>query len=663
MIKEFSELELYRTVTSMTGDVIFSYDIVNDVMHFYSDRAEMSKYGSQINNFFSLLENTKSIKTKELQIFEMIHRKMVTGESGYFDIKTKLPGRYSNNKLYRITGKTVYDSDNCPESIVGRIVELEEQEIDKQEENLNIDQLTGLLADNYFRAAVSDYMISNSNNEDALYVIINVDNFRNVCMQKEQETESEILINVAQRIKRVFTENAIIGRVGYDEFAVFYHGGNTTHVASCGVQLLLDEIKKIQTGDEKIKITASAGIYCGPIHSNYYEFHEKARVALLVAKLNGKNRKTIYSKNMNVVNCENRDEEPKEIFQSIEKLIYSSAIEMMAEYQNFDKVINMIIEKTGSLFDIDRVVIHTSDDERQQINITYEWKNPDASEYMYYPYEDKADYDEIMNIYQSGNEEYIDDVLKVMNKNRLYRDYVDAGIRSLAQYVITDDAYSIKAVEFENYRNMHKWTMEEKRALRGIAKVISAFRLYFTRKQIRSLEVPVYNSQSYLLPLNKFLEKSEEYIKINSSSHLAVVNIKITNITEINRIYGYEAGNRVLKFLEELLQDDRHRFIMASRVCSNNFTALGKMFDNMGNPVMQQRIKQLESEFKEFCLKCCIKAEASLSADIKRINYPDRPIREYINSSTEENEINSIEDQSCLSFQDIRQRKSKFNHI
>ena len=105
------ELELYREVASMTGEVMYTYDILTDTMTMYKGDSAQKGLSTTINNYVGMLRN-QSFSDEYKNNMQGYISALSTGEPSFFnyDIKTKMDGYQENH--YNAVGKTIYDDNN-----------------------------------------------------------------------------------------------------------------------------------------------------------------------------------------------------------------------------------------------------------------------------------------------------------------------------------------------------------------------------------------------------------------------------------------------------------------------------------------------------------------------------------------------------------------------
>ena len=74
--------DIFREVAQAAGDIVFKYDLKTKKFMQYSDRSELSKYGSWLQDFDMAMVNAKMIKSEDVESFLKLTTRIKRGESG-----------------------------------------------------------------------------------------------------------------------------------------------------------------------------------------------------------------------------------------------------------------------------------------------------------------------------------------------------------------------------------------------------------------------------------------------------------------------------------------------------------------------------------------------------------------------------------------------------
>jgi diguanylate cyclase (GGDEF)-like protein len=157
------------------------------------------------------------------------------------------------------------------------------------------DELTGL----YNRAFLDDalenfFYISKSNNKPLSFLMLDLDNFRNINENFGHETGNKILFELVNLIKNKISRHGIIGRYGGDEYSILLPETNLKSALKIAEQIRSDveayDFSKHLNG-KKNTLTISIGISSFPdTATELAAFKEKADSSLYQAKKTGRNK-------------------------------------------------------------------------------------------------------------------------------------------------------------------------------------------------------------------------------------------------------------------------------------------------------------------------------------------------------------------------------------
>lgn len=126
MVKLEEELKLYRDIAAITGDTLFKYDIDSDTMHVFGAHVLSVGSGYDINNFIKgMMNDNADILLKQMS--ERFVEAYNNGFPDFFDEKIKVKTKSGGQCIYRAIGKKEYDDDWNLQGIIGKLVNLGEE--------------------------------------------------------------------------------------------------------------------------------------------------------------------------------------------------------------------------------------------------------------------------------------------------------------------------------------------------------------------------------------------------------------------------------------------------------------------------------------------------------------------------------------------------------
>lgn len=157
------------------------------------------------------------------------------------------------------------------------------------ERQRDTDKLTGCVTKAAFESKLKEILEKGGTNGTLL--IMDIDHFKNVNDFYGHVFGDMVLHTIGERLHQIFPKEAMCGRFGGDEFQVWLPGIYDARDADIYLKKLLTDARKIQTPDERMKITLSIGGAVSPDNGdNYFVLFENADAALYSAKNMGRNR-------------------------------------------------------------------------------------------------------------------------------------------------------------------------------------------------------------------------------------------------------------------------------------------------------------------------------------------------------------------------------------
>ncbi len=151
-----------------------------------------------------------------------------------------------------------------------------------------IDQPTGLLAKSAVKSEISKILSKKKSKKYAL-MVIDIDDFKNVNDTFGHERGDEVIEKTAEMLSSAF-DGAVIGRVGGDEFVVFFEYKDADEPLKKAEQFEKLLCEYSDSNKDKIHISASIGISAYPDDGEDYKtLFEDADKKLYQVKKAGKN--------------------------------------------------------------------------------------------------------------------------------------------------------------------------------------------------------------------------------------------------------------------------------------------------------------------------------------------------------------------------------------
>jgi diguanylate cyclase (GGDEF)-like protein/PAS domain S-box-containing protein len=292
------EGERYRIATELSKDVLFEYLINKDVMVNTEKYRELFGRNSVMENFWSSCEKRREfIHPDDWGIYLELCQELHEGKS-IIEAEYRIKNYLGTYIWCQMMGKTIYDDDKNPIRVIGRVanVDTHKRELEALEYKATRDPLTGVYNKEVTIKKIDKFIAGNKNNKHML-MFIDLDDFKKVNDTFGHLRGDKVLTHVINRIKEVFSEGEIIGRIGGDEFVVFT--GNFTDVDQ--VMNKADTLRRTletiyEDNEQTIPISGSIGIAIYPEDGLHCEqLMECADKALYRVKEQGKNNYLLYT--------------------------------------------------------------------------------------------------------------------------------------------------------------------------------------------------------------------------------------------------------------------------------------------------------------------------------------------------------------------------------
>ena len=291
------EGERYRIATELSKDVLFEYDIKSDELVHTEKYKDLYGRNAKVSDYKNHCEKRRdNIHPDDWGIYLEFCEQLSEGKSK-IEVEFRLKDALGEFVWCQAMGKTIYDDQKNPLRVIGKIVNIDlyKRELEALEYKATRDPLTGVYNKEITIKKIERYISGNKNNKHIL-MFIDFDDFKKINDTYGHLRGDKVLIYVVNRIKELFAEGEIIGRIGGDEFVIFAGNVNDVEEVLIRAKNLISALDTIYMVDEyKIPISGSIGIATYPEDGIHYEqLMECADKALYRVKEQGKNNFMMY---------------------------------------------------------------------------------------------------------------------------------------------------------------------------------------------------------------------------------------------------------------------------------------------------------------------------------------------------------------------------------
>lgn len=196
------------------------------------------------------------------------------------------------NSITKLEINTKDELQSLSESIKSMAIKIDQymNNLKEANEKASKDPLTSLLNREAFREKASSVIVKDHSSDTHAFLMIDLDNFKNINDTYGHSVGDEVLIACAKAIKSKFRTGDLIARLGGDEFAVFYKNLLEVEDIERRAQSICSGIASLSF-KEGFTVRASIGIAYSKANkgNSYQRLYMIADEALYEAKENGRN--------------------------------------------------------------------------------------------------------------------------------------------------------------------------------------------------------------------------------------------------------------------------------------------------------------------------------------------------------------------------------------
>ncbi len=369
-------MDQYKTLSNISEEIAFEYSFGTDTLEFANRYAKCFDFPQFITNPKAIPLDTSYISQETREAFDHFVDVIFSGATdghGEFQIKEK-NGVYA---WYSATFAAIYDENNNQIKSIGllRNIESQKQEQEKLLKKSQLDTATEL-----YNKAATEHFIKKSltmltaAKTDAL-MLIDIDDFKNINDGYGHLTGDEAILQIANAMKSVVTTNDLPGRIGGDEFAIYFRDILDTAILTEKAEIIANKLRDAYPGgNTSPKVTLSIGIATATTGVTYEQLLDRADTALYRAKAKGKNCNVLYMQEMERDQYVNdRQNKAANIYQELSNAL----IECFYRAGNTDNVITQAFAFLGNNLPIDKIGIFEYAQDKEHLNCTYQWnRNP-----------------------------------------------------------------------------------------------------------------------------------------------------------------------------------------------------------------------------------------------------------------------------------------------
>ena len=587
------EKQRFLALASVDEKWIFEYDIAKDRMNITQNVGgsnEQKMRFEHISREAKLQRYVLYADWDELDCFIDECRK----GKPILEVQMRLRNHKADYLWYQFKARTLLDKDGEPVSVIGTMENIDDRkrmELRIADENMR-DPLTKLYESNHAKELMSEFLATQEGTEYAGLLLVDVDDYSKLIEKMGSTFADEVLKSMATDLDEIFYTSDILGRVGGDQFIILMKNIKKIPDIEKKMQEIQDVVHKIYSESEmRFATTVTIGGSVFPIDGRTYdELYRNAEKTLVYEKERGKNRYGLYDHekeaeytNLHIEEKHNKIQHQHELDMTYERTESDSLMELafklIDESKDTDSAINLLLRQVARKMGLDAIWVRHRVGREHKMFYPYRCimgDFPTDSDEIYFSEEDWNDIvtrDKENNGYFSYSN---------LGKNNNYNQrfgmvYKNLDVRAYARSSYYEKEEYIGSVDFLSYTEDRDWTKEDKQTIQAVTNVISSYLLKMKAYEDAEDEIERltgYDAITGFYKYEKFLELAQEYLNNAKHGQYVVVYQDFSNFKYINEMYGYEVGDKILREYADSVRTFTDRFIMGSRVFSDNILCL-----------------------------------------------------------------------------------------
>lgn len=571
----------YHMLEEVSDDIVIDFDVQNQRFEIpecykkYEDD-QNTKYAGAEDLFEAIHPDDRE---KFQKMFEMAEQREMRGNMEY---RLRQGGTDSQEYAYhRITYQSISDYEGQVCHIIARSYDISsEREIrDKLLKEVQLDPLTRILNKKASQETVDEILMKADDGIHVLYVI-DIDNFKVINDTFGHTVGDMVISDIASLIKKQFTDDDIVGRVGGDEFIVFTKN-TTVKAAERKAEQLCRNVQKTISGDGAvIVVTLSVGMaVSGKDGYDYNTLFERADHAMYHIKKNGKND---YRFAGNLEKSEddrkNRVEETeKRVNRVTDKEFLNTAFSLLSHARDINGSLNVLLEQIGRKYQMNMVSVFEYQPDGENMLLTNSWSD------MGQIYDKNVLPITWPNLMRAEIGEFVQTSPKWREKRKdEWKNWSgnEIPICSIAAVKFEYSNGKTGCIDVGSIEGDKHWSAEEIGTICELSRIVAVFvtlreKMQKDQQAIHTLKnrdklTGLYNMDAFRTKVGQLLEAEQD----RDENVYALCMMDINNFSYVNENFGAEMGDNILKELSQLFRGEET--MAACRMYSDYFLTLLK---------------------------------------------------------------------------------------
>lgn len=270
--------ERFRVALAQTNNTMFEYDLLTgDITNFYSTRLTHSSDSMKDLKNRIVLDGT--IDDESLL---GLHRILSDTHNGIYNNECTIKVIGSNGSVawYKVS---ISPLTRQRTRVIGIMEDITKEKL------AELDPLTGLLNKKVITEQIRKHLQSGGEEVRHAFLMFDIDNFKNINDIYGHPAGDRVIIRTSLLLKKAFPVNALVGRVGGDEFCAFYFELQSPGQLDRALKAVYSQPSP-EEGDIAVTYSCGIALCSGRDGLTFEELYRRADAALYKAKQQGKHR-------------------------------------------------------------------------------------------------------------------------------------------------------------------------------------------------------------------------------------------------------------------------------------------------------------------------------------------------------------------------------------
>lgn len=578
------ELELEKVkkeiISSLYNDWIYEYNVKEQKVTTVSGSSSHYKVTKEEQSDQRYLVLDDLHPDDRLAFVEGCRGAYGSNESGYLEARIMMGEEYH---WISLTTRVLRNRSGELVSVIGKISDIDAQK--KEELRLQAqamqDSMTGLLNRAAFHEQAEQLLeiAAQGTGRTPAMLIVDIDKFKQINDNYGHLYGDTVIVSMADALRNVFGDEAVIGRFGGDEFTVLFLHADKDELEDIILKLRETYARDIAETEDGGKVTCSVGASrYGVDGTTIEELLKSADSALYYIKENGRDGYAICTevikKKFTAGSEQVLSEEPKDDNRHISAEITDFALELLEGSKDLKSAMNMLLMRIGKRFRLSAVSVREYGN-KDIPDLSYLWSNMEVPKT-----EGKASYitaeerRRIREDFRKNQALEIADINTLPKQGGLYKIYTASNIGALYQCPFISEGQVFGYISYIDTKP-REWSETDKHSLSLISRIVSNYlgREMAYGRIARKIELmKSVDEVTGLLKYDKFKEVSQNLLNQSSPDvQYAIVSTDFAHFKYFNEVYGFRNGDEVLRDFASLVAKQNPRCVAACRDYADNF--------------------------------------------------------------------------------------------